>query len=70
MNRPLDMYVCIFIDNMYGYDLGDVMFKPTLASDIQFRLTKEAALSSLLNISNAVRNILAPMCNINCMRRC
>ena len=34
-----------FIDSMYGYDLGEVLFKPTLACDIQFRLTKEDAMS-------------------------
>lgn len=33
------------IDALYGYDLGEVLFKPTLASDRQFRLTKEGALS-------------------------
>jgi hypothetical protein len=33
------------IDELYGYDLGPVLFKPTLASEVQFRTTKEGALS-------------------------
>lgn len=33
------------IDALYGYNLGKVLFKPTLAADKQFRLTKEGALS-------------------------
>lgn len=33
------------IDKLYGYDLGTVLFKPTLASKIQFRTSKEGALS-------------------------
>ena len=34
-----------FIDSVYAYNLGEVLFKPTLASNPQFRLTKESALS-------------------------
>ncbi|MAW21729.1 MAG: phosphoribosyl-AMP cyclohydrolase [Flavobacteriales bacterium] len=34
-----------FIDRLYAYDSSKVLFKPTLASDIQFRKTKESALS-------------------------
>jgi len=34
-----------FLDKLYAFDLVDVLFKPTLASVIQFRLTKEAAKS-------------------------
>tara|TARA_B100001173_G_scaffold282032_1_gene266625 strand:+ start:838 stop:1296 length:459 start_codon:yes stop_codon:yes gene_type:complete len=34
-----------FISNLYAYDSEPVLFKPTLASDNPFRLTKEAALS-------------------------
>ena len=34
-----------FIDTLYYYDFGQVLFKPTLASEIQFRNTKESALS-------------------------
>ena len=34
-----------FLDDLYAYDLGDVLFKPTLASETQFRLSKKAALS-------------------------
>ncbi len=33
------------IQNLYGYDLSLVLFKPTLASDHQFRETFDAALS-------------------------
>jgi hypothetical protein len=35
----------IFLDNLYAFNLGDVLFKPTLASETQFRLNKKAALS-------------------------
>ena len=35
----------IFLDTFYAFSMGDVLFKPTLASEIQFRLTKKAALS-------------------------
>lgn len=34
-----------FIQNMYGYDLSSVLFKPTLASNDQFRSSFDAALS-------------------------
>jgi hypothetical protein len=34
-----------FIDDLYAYDSGEVLFKPTLATGVQFRLSKEAALS-------------------------
>ncbi len=33
------------INELYGYNMGEVLFKPTLASDIQFRTTYEGALS-------------------------
>jgi len=33
------------ISDLYGYNLGAVLFKPTLASEKQFRTTKEGALS-------------------------
>lgn len=33
------------IDQLYAYNLGSVLFKPTLASDKQFRTTIEGALS-------------------------
>jgi len=41
-----------FIDSIYGYDLGEVLFKPTLACDIQFRLTKEDAMSYFIANNN------------------
>lgn len=34
-----------FLDKLYAYELVDVLFKPTLASVIQFRLSKESAKS-------------------------
>jgi len=33
------------INNLYGYAQGDVLFKPTMASDVQFRGTFDGALS-------------------------
>lgn len=33
------------IASLYGYNIGPVLFKPTLASEIQFRPTEEGALS-------------------------
>jgi hypothetical protein len=33
------------IDELYGYNLGKVLFKPTLASQVEFRTDKEGALS-------------------------
>lgn len=33
------------VGDFYGYDLGSVLFKPTKASDKQFRLTFESAVS-------------------------
>ena len=33
------------VDRLYGYDEGDVLFKPTQAAQVQFRLTEEDALS-------------------------
>lgn len=33
------------IDELYGYNLGSVLFKPTMASKKQFRTNKEGALS-------------------------
>lgn len=33
------------VDEFYAYDMGTVLFKPTLAAENQFRLTKEGALS-------------------------
>jgi len=34
-----------FIQEMYGYDLSSVLFKPTLAAKVQFRSSFDAALS-------------------------
>lgn len=35
----------LFLDELYGFNYGDVLFKPTLASETQFRLDKASALS-------------------------
>ncbi len=35
----------LFISNFYAYDEQEVLFKPTLASQFQFRKNKESALS-------------------------
>ncbi len=40
------------IDELYGYDLGLVLFKPTFAADKQFRITKEGALSYFVGNNN------------------
>ncbi|QYJ67936.1 phosphoribosyl-AMP cyclohydrolase [Flavobacterium litorale] len=42
-----------FIQEMYGYDLSSVLFKPTLASDDQFRLSFDAALSYFVGGNDA-----------------
>ena len=34
-----------FLNDLYAYDFEEVLFKPTLASNAQFRLDKQAALS-------------------------
>ena len=43
----LDFISCAseFIDRLYDYQNGDVLFKPTLAREIPFRNSKEGALS-------------------------
>ena len=38
-------YAEIFLDTLYAFSMGDVLFKPTMASQTQFRLTKKDALS-------------------------
>lgn len=42
-----------FIQDMYGYDLGSVLFKPTLASVSQFRSSFDAALSYFVSGNDA-----------------
>lgn len=34
-----------FLDKLYAFDLGEVLFKPTKVSEFQFRTDKESALS-------------------------
>ena len=40
------------INTLYGYQTGPVLFKPTLASDDQFRPTFDAALSYFVASNN------------------
>ncbi len=42
-----------FIQDMYGYDLSSVLFKPTLASNDQFRSSFDAALSYFVGGNDA-----------------
>jgi hypothetical protein len=42
-----------FIQEMYGYDLSSVLFKPTLASNDQFRSSFDAALSYFVGGNDA-----------------
>lgn len=44
-NKDYITEASVFIDAVYAYDSCGVLFKPTLASDNQFRTTKESALS-------------------------
>jgi hypothetical protein len=44
-----------FIDKLYAYDSFEVLFKPTLASDDQFRNTKESALSYFIGANSNFR---------------
>jgi len=50
------------INTLYAYDLGPVLFKPTKASSLQFRDTKESALSYFVggNVSEDKGFALAP----------
>tara|TARA_B110000914_G_C15480394_1_gene455379 strand:+ start:871 stop:1326 length:456 start_codon:yes stop_codon:yes gene_type:complete len=44
-NKDYTLEASNFIDEVYAYNSGEVLFKPTLATDVQFRLNKVAALS-------------------------
>ena len=44
-NKDYTLEASNFIDEVYAYNSGKVLFKPTLATDVQFRLNKVAALS-------------------------
>lgn len=49
-DRPkLEQFASAFLDNLYAFELGEVLFKPTLASVVQFRPTKTAALSYFIS---------------------
>lgn len=41
------------IDRYYAYDLGNVLFKPTRTSDIQFRGTREGAIAYFIGGSES-----------------
>jgi hypothetical protein len=43
----------VHINTLYAYDLGSVLFKPTLAAEIQFRSTFAGALSYFVATNNA-----------------
>ena len=44
-NADYKQFAANYLSELYGFHLGEVFFKPTLASIQQFRITKEAALS-------------------------
>lgn len=56
------------IQNLYGYDLSSVLFKPTLASEEQFRGTFDAALSYFVGGNETYKEdkgfALAPYTNV------
>lgn len=54
------------LDNLYAYDLGTVLFKPTLASDVPFRGTEDEALSYFVggSIEEDKGFALAPYTNV------
>ena len=54
------------LDTLYAYDMGTVLFKPTLAADDQFRGTKEEALSYFVGGSIEEDNgfAIAPYTNV------
>jgi hypothetical protein len=40
------------VDNLYAYQTGQVLFKPTKAADIKFRTTKQGAISYFIGHTN------------------
>lgn len=45
-DRPAcEKFTSEFLDRLYAFDLGKVLFKPTKASEFQFRADKKSALS-------------------------
>ena len=50
-NKEFTTETSDFIDDVYAYDWGEVLFKPTLASDSQFRKDKEGALSYFIGLN-------------------
>ncbi len=44
-NGDYKVFATNLVDNLYGYDRGTVLFKPTKAADKEFRLTKAEAIS-------------------------
>ena len=57
----------VFVKQFYAFDVGDVLFKPTLASDKQFRCTYDDALSYFIggHISEDKGFALKPWKKIN-----
>lgn len=52
-----DMGVCekatdAHLDNLYAFELGNVLFKPTKAADVQFRLDRKSAKSYFIGGDN------------------
>ena len=45
-----------FLDDLYFFEIGPVLFKPTMASSQQFRSSKEMALSYFIGGENAFCN--------------
>ena len=44
-NEDYKSRASVFVKQFYAFDVGDVLFKPTLASEKQFRCTYDDALS-------------------------
>jgi hypothetical protein len=55
-----------FLNTLYGYDMGDVLFKPTKAAEKQFRGTKDEALSYFVTgiVAEDKGFALAPYTNV------
>ena len=49
----LNERVIDFLDELYSYESGPVLFKPTMASVEQFRKTKQVALSYFIGGTNS-----------------
>ncbi len=47
-----EKYTSEFLNNLYAFDLGEVLFKPTKCEHVQFRPTKAEALSYFISGEN------------------